>query len=76
MEPHVWLYQKDLRTYRIVQRPAETGSEVLIMGPDGIRTRQTFQTAQDADRFRSTLTRRIVAKGFTLAWASADPEVV
>jgi hypothetical protein len=73
LEPHVWLYQKDLRTYRIVQRPAETGSEVLIMGPDGIRTHQTFKTAADADRFRSTLTRRIVAKGFTLAWGSTDP---
>jgi hypothetical protein len=72
MEPNVWLYTKDLRTVRIVQRPAEVGTEVLMVAPDGVRTRQAFSTLEDATRFRATLARRILAKGFTLVWGSSD----
>jgi hypothetical protein len=70
MTPLVWLFRRDSATIRIIQRDAEPGSEVVVLGSEGLRSRQVFQTRTDADAFRAVLTTEFLGSGFVLAWTN------
>ena len=71
MTPLVWLFRLEGATIRIVQRDADGGVEINVLGSDGLRKQQLFQTATDADVFRAVLTAELVGSGFNLAWTNA-----
>jgi hypothetical protein len=74
MTPHVWLFRLESATIRIIQRDEGSGSEVVVLGSDGLRKQQAFQTPADADRYRAALMDELAASGFRLAWTNTAVE--
>jgi hypothetical protein len=73
MNPRVWLFRLDSAIIRVVQREFEGKAEIVVLGSDGLRKHQVFETAADADRFRATLELELRAGGFQLSWTNTTP---
>ena len=71
MTPLVWLFRLDAITIRIIQRDLDGRTEIAVLGSDGLRKRQLFETTTDAERFRSVLVTELAASGFELTWTNA-----
>jgi hypothetical protein len=70
MVPRVWLYKKDLETIRVVQRDADTHTEIVVIGAEGLRRQQLFASPEAAAEYQRVLQAEIVARGYELAWDS------
>ena len=73
MTPHVWLFRQDAATIRIIQRVYDGRAEVVVLGSEGLRKHQLFETPLDAERFRGVLVTELLATGFELTWTNASP---
>jgi hypothetical protein len=67
MTHDVWLYRNDYHTFRTVQRQTDEGAEVLLLGPQGQRAHERFDTIDAAIAFREAVAERILQCGFSLA---------
>jgi hypothetical protein len=72
MQPLIWLYRLETVTIRVVQRDRDGGgTEIVLLGPEGLRRRQRCATPEKAQHFRRTLEAELRAGGFVLRWTNA-----
>jgi hypothetical protein len=67
MNHDVWLYRNDCFTFRTVQRQTPEGAEVLLLGPQGQRAHERFDSLAAAAAFREAVAERIIQSGYSLA---------